>query len=251
VSLRLISLNVERSKHLELVVPFLEHEKPDVYCAQELHESDIARLEAAVGPCIVFAPVLRHIPDTEGKEPQVMGTAIFSRLLVRHTDIVYYRGSREHALTDVPKRIMEDLPLVIADVESNGHVFRCTTTHFTWTPKGEPDDQQRRDMDALLGTLGTLNEFVLCGDFNAPRGGEMFARLAETYRDNIPAEFAWSLDLAVHRDAAGLRSSAQRLALPGIMVDGLFSTPAYTCSGVEMKRGGSDHLAIVATIAHA
>ena len=79
---------------------------------------------------------------------------------------------------------------------------------------------------------------MLCGDFNAPRGGEIFGLLAQKYKDNVPQKYTTSIDGILHR--AG--------PLP-FMVDGLFSTPGYTVSHVEMVCGISDHCALIANVA--
>ena len=79
--------------------------------------------------------------------------------------------------------------------------------------------------------------FVLAGDFNAPRGGEIFSHIAERYTDNIPPHYTTSIDGTLHR--AG--------PIP-FMVDGLFTTPSYRAKGVHLEFGVSDHAAVAATI---
>jgi endonuclease/exonuclease/phosphatase family metal-dependent hydrolase len=127
--------------------------------------------------------------------------------------------------------------VLAADIQKDGRVFRIATTHLTWTPNGGPNGEQRRDAAALLHVLEGLSEFVLCGDFNAPRGGDIFSMLASRYKDNIPLQYTSSLDPNLHR--------AGQL---GLMVDGIFSTSAYTVSAVKMVSGISDHCALVATV---
>ncbi len=76
--------------------------------------------------------------------------------------------------------------------------------------------------------------------------------IAAKYKDNIPAEYVWSLDMGLHRAAnGGLQEGAAAQGLPGLMVDGLFSTPEYTISDVRMHDGISDHCAIVAQVTKA
>jgi len=40
-SIKIISLNIERSKHIDRILPFLVREQPDVFCVQELCKKDI------------------------------------------------------------------------------------------------------------------------------------------------------------------------------------------------------------------
>src|SRR3989338_8311574 len=97
VSIKLISLNIERSKHLNVVLPFLKREKPDVVCIQELLERDIQGFVAAqVGGNYIYAPMLRHM-ETDGSP--LVGEAIFTHLPVIRKDIQYYVGNAN----DIPE----------------------------------------------------------------------------------------------------------------------------------------------------
>ncbi len=127
--------------------------------------------------------------------------------------------------------------LAFCEVEKEGTVFKIYNTHFTWTADGEPDDLQRNDMQSMLRILKAAGEFILCGDFNVPRGGELFGLLAEHYKDNVPPHYTTSIDGDLHR-----RGQLNR------MVDGMFSTPGYVVSDFEMVSGVSDHRALVATV---
>ena len=81
------------------------------------------------------------------------------------------------------------------------------------------------------------SRLVLCGDFNAPRGGEIFTRLATQSRDNVPSHYVTSIDPKLHR-AGPLQ----------LMVDGLFSTDGYRLSEVVLHNGVSDHCTITAVV---
>lgn len=115
--------------------------------------------------------------------------------------------------------------------------FRIGTTHFTWTPDGEADEVQRTDIESLFAVLEKQGDIIFTGDFNAPRGKEIFSRLAERYHDNVPSEYTTSIDSTLHR--AG--------DLPH-MVDGIFSTSGYAVQNVRMVCGVSDHCALVAEV---
>ena len=134
--------------------------------------------------------------------------------------------------------------LVSATVSLGAVAFTVCTTHFTWSEEGKATEEQRADMRALLALLEAKKEFVLCGDFNAPRGGEIFEMLSSRYTDNVPPQYKTSIDVNIHR--AG-RQRPHELA--DKMVDGLFTTPEYRCTSVELVNGVSDHMAVVAEIA--
>ncbi|OGG69465.1 hypothetical protein A3F27_01015 [Candidatus Kaiserbacteria bacterium RIFCSPHIGHO2_12_FULL_53_13] len=236
---KLISLNVEGSQHLDLVLPFLEREMPDIATIQELNEEDIPRFSKALGgSSYLYGPMARQLRDGVSA---VFGIGIFSRLSMRKKNIFYYHGGPESIPDsdfDKPETYsMTNRALAICDAEKEGVAFRIVTTHFTWSPEGQPTELQREDMRKVLWTLDASGEFVLTGDFNAPRGGEIFNTFAGHYKDNVPASYTTSIDGTLHR--AG--------QLP-YMVDGLFSTPGYTVSDVEMVSGLSDHCALRAMI---
>ena len=241
-SLKLVCLNIEKDRHLDRIAPFLSEQMPDVFCAQEVYESSIPAIaEALSGSEYVYVPMTGRPKESP---PQMQGVAIFSRLPVKARDVRYYVG----APGQVPDSDDNDpltynannRPLVICDIEQDGNVFRICTTHFTWTPDGQPTDEQRKDTKALLALLDDAGELVLAGDFNVPRGGELFGMLAARYKDNVPSHYTTSIDGDLHK-----RGQLNR------MVDGIFSTPNYVVSGVEMISGVSDHKALIATISHA
>ena len=127
--------------------------------------------------------------------------------------------------------------LICGDVKKDDTVFRIGTTHFTWTPDAAPNQLQREDTTALLNTMKLVGHIVLMGDFNAPRGGEIFSIFANNFKDNVPVQYTSSIDGALHR--AG--------ELPH-MVDGIFSTEEYIVSNVRMVCGISDHCGLFGMI---
>jgi endonuclease/exonuclease/phosphatase family metal-dependent hydrolase len=238
-ALKLVSLNVERSKHLDRVVPFLQRENADVVCMQEFVEHDIDQLSQALqGASCVYEPLAKRPQD---HPPGIIGLGIFSRLPMSARRADYYVGKPGVLLDNIQidETTYNNMNRVVlsCDIEKEGNAFQIATTHFRWTPNGEPDQGQREDMMALLRVLTDLGQFVLCGDFNAPRGGEIFSMLASRFKDNIPVEYKTSIDGSLHRSGP----------LP-YMVDGLFTTPGYVARDVRLQFGVSDHAAIIATI---
>ena len=240
-SISLVSVNIERDTHLDRVLPFLSDRMPEVACIQELFEDDARTLSDALnGAECVFVPMTRQENLKGGMG--VRGIGVFSRAPIRRQRIIYYRGDSEHIvdfdLTDTEtKSKTQNHALLLCDLEKDGEVFTIGTTHFTWTPDGMPDEYQRTDIEAMLRELDLCGEFVLTGDFNAPRGGEIFTAISEKYKDNIPPRYTTSIDKDFHRAGA-----------LDLMVDGLFSTPAYHVSDVELVCGVSDHCAVMATV---
>ena len=237
---RFASINIEGDKHLDGVVSFLKNFKPDVVCFQELTIPKIEFFEGALamkGPFLSISKT-NVLPGNTASPIAPEGVAIYSTLPISNVRSEYYYGGTG----DLPTLVLgneESLwrGILQATVEKDGQFYTIATTHFTRTPDGSTSDKQREDLKNMLKLLDGTPEMILCGDFNAPRGGEIFTKLAEKYKDNIPPQYFSSLDPKLHR-AGHLK----------LMVDGLFSTSQYQISDVKLSDGVSDHRAITALI---
>ena len=242
----LVSLNIERDKHLDRILPFLSAQEPDIVCMQEICEKDVERIADVVAGDYIFTPTRRHPDDGfSGLE----GECIFSRLPIQRKSQIYYVGDATFIPNQELPHKTDNRAVTSIDIEIDDDVFRICTTHFTWTPALTPSEAQRIDSKALLGVLDGCGEFVLAGDFNAPRGGEIFSQLAARYTDSIPPQYVTSIDADLHRAGREkLERDAREAGILGQMVDGLFTTPGYRASDVQLKNGLSDHFAIMAKI---
>lgn len=248
--MKLVSLNIERSKHLERVIPFLREQDPDIVCLQELCERDAPRfMDLFPHGSHIFVPAGEQFAEDEWR---VEGEGIFSRVPFEATAVKHYSRAGEELpkwYTGNPATFTDcDRAAAFADIILEEKVFRVGCTHFTWSAKGEATDVQRADMRKLLSILEESGEFVLCGDFNAPRildgkPGEIYSMIAAKYQDNIPEKYVTSLDVQLHR--AGKEKPHE---IDSKIVDYIFSTSGYTVSDVELVFGVSDHAAVVATV---
>lgn len=232
---RFASINIEGDKHLHAVSSFLKNFQPDIVCFQELTSSSVEFFEKALGMEGHFLPMTKD--DIEFPET-LFGIGLYSALPVSAVSARYYYGGSGN----LPTLILEDektiwRALLQATVKKDSQFFTVATTHFTKTSDGSTSEKQRQDLKKLMSLLDAVPEFVLAGDFNAPRGREIFTALASRYKDNIPAEYTTSIDKNFHK-AGGLL----------LMIDCLFSTPQYEVSDVRLTDGVSDHLAITALI---
>lgn len=236
----LVSVNIERSKHLDLVVPFLREREADIACIQECMERDIPFLKETVGEHVLFVPLCIFAQRAD-EEEGLYGQAIFSRYPFITNWSQYYAGVHDPLSTfsDDKKASIERLAKAVCGVEfeKEGIQYQIANTHFTWSKDGESDERQRTDLQALFRILDMHGEFAILGDFNAPRGRTTWDTIAAKYKDNIPSQYTSSIDPVLHRAAP----------LPYV-VDGLFTTPAYVASQVELISGVSDHCAVVAQI---
>jgi len=111
------------------------------------------------------------------------------------------------------------------------------TTHFTWSKKGQATGKQRREARSLINIVDNIKPDVLCGDFNAPRGGEIFDCISKRLVDRIPQDTITTLDPELHY--------AGKLDL---VVDGFFTQPRLSVEKVNLIGGISDHCAVVGII---
>ncbi len=242
--MKIATLNCEGTRHLnELILPWLEREQPDIFCCQEFAEESLEVVARALGAKYHFLPTIKVANPQDYFDNPVgwYGVALFSKIpaSVFH-DCYYFK-------TDTVNEPIKKKPnsgwraFLWMDVPNN-HLaptfspekLRLATTHFTWAAGGGINDEQRRDIVSLSQVLDEVQPDVLCGDFNAPRGGEIFSQLAERYRDNIPASVTTTLDQNLHR-------------VPGLqlVVDGMFSQKNLPIRDVRVVDNVSDHCAVI------
>jgi exonuclease III len=238
-SLKLISLNIEGDRHITQVLTFLKKEQPEIICLQELFLEDFEMFKKELDMEGAYAPRTKkpHY-DEETGIPMSLGVGLLSKHSLQNIQKLYYSGNPESIEQIQKGDIHKECGVVLCTtVIKSGVEFTIGTTHFTWTPNGKADNNQREDIAKLLHALGKIEEITLCGDFNAPRGGEIFSELKKKYKDNIPQEYTTSIDKTLHH-AGDLQ----------LMVDGLFTTPSYKTTNVRLVDGISDHMAIMAKI---
>lgn len=235
MSLQLISINIESNKHLALVTKFLTQNPADVICLMEVFDTDVEILAGDVYPHTYFMP---NCKDFGGVRK--WGVAILSRYPL--TDTQFHTCGE--SLSDLPVQGMgTHIPLILfASVQKEGGVYRVGAAHFTWTPDGSPNDRQRNHMKSLLPFLASQQDFVLTGDFNIPRGNEMYQELARRYTDNIPSEVTTTIDPHLHRVNT---DNPGKLAF---VVDYVWTTLTYHATNVAVVQGVSDHCAVKSDI---
>lgn len=239
--LRVISVNIEYDKHLDKVLPFLKSEQWDVLFVNELLETDISKFVNSFNTNCFFVPMMRY-QRPYGMIP--FGHGVFSRVPIICREVQYAGPLGE--IVDFIEGSEEDRYktqknfLIIAEVNSGGVTYKLGLTHFPWTPDGEANSVQRSCAKTLLEAVEREGDMALFGDFNAPRGKEIFSMFSEKLKDNIPAHYKTSVDGNLHR--------AGQLMY---MVDGCFTTEGYVASDVSLRFGVSDHAAVLATISKA
>ncbi|MEM7775670.1 MAG: endonuclease/exonuclease/phosphatase family protein [Pseudomonadota bacterium] len=241
--LKIASINIERRTHLSRLLPFLEDQAADVICLQELEAQDLELFSTRLNvPHVHFVPMCRH---PNARDIGSFGVAVLSKPQLLNPQTLHYYGKGDGTAildrTSAETRIETTrFAAAAAFVPLGDTAVMFATTHFPWTPDGEPRPFQFEAVESLMSMTDAAaadHPLVLTGDFNAPRGGPIFGRLAAHYRDNIPAHVTSSLDPDLHR-AAPLE----------LMVDGVFSNARCTVSDVALHTGVSDHQAVTATL---
>ncbi|MCB9806084.1 endonuclease/exonuclease/phosphatase family protein [Candidatus Nomurabacteria bacterium] len=239
--LKLLSVNIEGKRHLDKINNLIDRIKPDVLCMMEVFEDDAKDFAKKVGGQYQFGNMFYKEVKREDHlktEYRNFGIAIISNLEKNNERKEYYFRDIEN-IKIYRQGIFTDLAMVVlsADFKKGDSSFRIATTHFCKSENGVADNFQKEHIGGLMNSLENLSELVVCGDFNAPRGMEIFEIISSKYKDNIDPKYETSLDANLHR--AGY--------LP-YMVDGLFSTPEYEIKNMYFETGVSDHYAIVADV---
>jgi endonuclease/exonuclease/phosphatase family metal-dependent hydrolase len=237
--MRLMSLNVERSGHLDRFVPFVRQFAPDVLCLQELVESDVEAIIAGTGFRSAHFAAMARYSGEPGEAPFGVGIFAHAPFTATRTETYAGGGNGQSALdrrSPKTRFATTRYALASASLVFDGFEAEIATTHFPWTENGQATDFQFTALEQLIA-LVEGRRIVLTGDFNAPRGGPVFDRLADVLTDNIPAAATTTLDPELHR-AGPLE----------LVVDGLFTSPDYRVEDVALHPGLSDHQAVTATI---
>ena len=242
--MKLISLNIEGSNHLDRIFPFIQRENPDILCLQETNEPILSDLKK-LGYKTTFAPLFIRTIKGKGLE---MGVIIASKHPFTSETFYYYRPSAIILQFNADnKRGSIAQPLVFASITVESEKFNVATTHFTWAPDGDvASDEQIKDMRVLRAKLASYPTHILCGDFNIPRRyNKLYSKLREGYIDEIPAKYKSSLDKELH-----ILNKAPEKAhlLEKYMVDYIFTQSPYHAKNVRLEFGLSDHAAVIANI---
>jgi exonuclease III len=237
MNLKIITLNIEGRKHLDKVIPFLKKEKPDVICLQEVFKKDLNLFKKELNIKGKFFPmsdrskINKHYNQFFG----VWGIIILTNLKNTGFKKFYYVGKGN--TPQFKNNFSDDRVLGYVKVTKNLKVYNIGTTHFYFTPDGQADQEQRKATKKLLTYLKKYNDFILLGDFNAPRGREIYSEFNKYFKDNLSKNVTSTIDKKYHK--------VKTLKL---VVDTIFSKGNYKVKKVYLKDGLSDHKAIIAVV---
>jgi endonuclease/exonuclease/phosphatase family metal-dependent hydrolase len=157
----------------------------------------------------------------------------FSNLQFSSVKQYHYRGDFYHVPEFAHPNSANRL-LMYTVVDKDGTNFPIFNTHFTWSVGGQVSDEQRQNFVKMELILDEFEEVILCGDFNTPRGKELYSKLAARYQDALPPEVKTTIDPVMHRGGA-----------LQLVVDGIFCSSHFEILSARTKYGVSDHQAII------
>jgi endonuclease/exonuclease/phosphatase family metal-dependent hydrolase len=239
----ILQLNIERDTHLGKIEQLLRVQKPDIVTMQEVFADNVALLESFGEYASAFVPLMKDYRPESGVAKKEGLLIMWNKRFSLDTKEVNFYFSNPEAHKDptgIRSSNERERALLTVVLMRDEKSYRVSTTHFTRTPDASVDELQREHFSVMSKELSRYDDglgVILTGDFNTPRGSELYDALAKRYRDNIPLEVTTTLDQHLHR-VKGLT----------YVVDGLFTTPNYSVSDVEVIDGVSDHKAILARI---
>ena len=236
-TLKIISLNIQEDRNFTRIIPFFQKEQADILCLQEVFQVDLPYLETQTQMQSYFVPKMNVLFPNRYNIPLkgLQGMAILTTISPIKFDYAYYSNQSNEIPVFVDGDPNSDNRVVSwIDFRIQSQNYRVATTHFTWSEKGEVSDLQQKHFRELEQILDRIDPCILCGDFNTPRGSEIYDKLALRYQDCIPATVKTTIDPKLHR-AAGLQ----------LVVDGMFCSDSYHHQHTKVVSGLSDHQAIV------
>ena len=247
MSLLVLSINIEGHRHLDRVIPFIQQQLaknpgPVVVNLQEVYAVDLPILEHQTGLTGHFVP-MANVTVTSIHQSHALGEWGLAQLYspeFSSQQESYYVGGSGHELpvffaNEDPNAMWRAVSWVRGKLAEKSYTI--ATTHFTWSPQGQATELQKKNLQGLLKIVTELPDLVITGDFNAPRGGEIFAQLATQFKDNIPPEITTTIDGQFHK--------AGQLEF---VVDGFFSSEVYQVTQAQVISGVSDHQALVGLV---
>ena len=232
------TLNVYAGIYKDKSIAHLQKVNLDVFASQEMHADDIEDFKKGLEmPHCLYVPGIRVVGENKwGFREGEIGVAIMSKTPLTGSQVDYYSKVSE----DVP--IMShtepnycNRALVSAVVQTEDGPMRVSTTHFTWTPDGQPTDLQREHVDKLMKAVDRQNVDILGADFNAPHGAEIMTHISSRMDDHMPNGVESTIDPELHR-VRGLK----------LVVDNVFTRKGLASTFLQIKEGMSDHKALIA-----
>jgi len=262
--LKIIHLNIERSKHIDNVLKLLKEEKPDIVCFQEAMISDIKNIALKLNYQTAFAPRFL-IKNNDGEDQE--GSAILSKYSIlkiknyKYNDklpvnVPVYSEDEPISKKNVrPKnRFLFNYNLLTASIKnSEGKKITVATTHFPVVDHSAPgladhelgsikdiNELEHADiyLERLISNIRLLNDpLIFTADLNNARGEYVYDALAHELVDIVPNSIQSTIDPKLHRKS-GLK----------LVVDTMMTSFNVSVKKFRIIEGISDHKALISLI---
>ncbi|MFA6445755.1 MAG: endonuclease/exonuclease/phosphatase family protein [Candidatus Paceibacterota bacterium] len=259
MKIKVLHLNIERDKHLDSVVNFVELHKPDIMCFCEIREKDAVDFSQRFNCKYVYSPLFNTKDGTHGQ-------AIFYRVPILDSLISSYGSDLKEELpfivVDAPTpnnnrpvdRFHWNYTLLTITIQnSNGDKIIIGTTHFPVADHSTPGyedhsfdeitdvidiDYVRECFDRFMSVIRKLPyPLIFTADMNNPRGEYIYDTLAHNLLDLTPIDIESTLDQNLHR-----RKDLH------LVVDTIMTSPGIETARVKIFDGVSDHKALIADV---
>ena len=250
----LLHINIEKKKHLDKINAFIDKEKPDLICMEEVGSEDIKNFAQEFGYDYTHASKYFAKDTNQGQ-----GQGILSRYELLNVKKHRYDNGLKGAVPRFfntifkvrkPKRPLEQFQfhetLLSGEVELESGVVTIATTHFPVADLSSPGlpDHELFDTESLnyvqnvrsyfdrliLNIRSIKGPLIFTSDLNSPRGNFIYDALAHELIDRIPEGIDSSIDPNLHR--------VKDLKL---MVDTVMTSKEVNVHEVKVIEGISDH----------
>lgn len=266
MKLNIIHLNIERSKHINLVSELIKNKNPDIICFEEAMYDDISWMALTLGYEFAFAPIV--ILRKENGDTDKEGCAILSKYKIK--DIKEFRYDNQEVkdliVQDEKEIILKDHTrpknrfllrsnlLVVSVLLDKEKIITISTTHFPVVDHSifglkshEFYDIENvleiENMDEYLDRLIPLirklkNPLVFTADLNNPRGEYIYDTIAHELIDIVPLSISSTIDPQLHRNGHDLK----------LTVDTIMTSSDISVNNFEVIEGVSDHKCLIASL---
>jgi len=196
MQIKIITYNIWHGMYLEKVIDFLQQEKADIICLQEV--ARVGQKQRAVVPQVdLFNQIKtglgmdgtyqRMCWGTVGRGTFDIGMVVFSAHPMM--ELTTYRYEREETgevlEVDLGGKDQYSIPRVLLGVKISAEQrnFWVFNAHHTITPNGGVTEHQLKATRVVKEYLNEYDEYILCGDMNTPYGNKNYDLLSEGLTD--------------------------------------------------------------------
>jgi len=257
-----LHVNIERSKHINLIDRLLSEKRPEIICLSEVIDTDLEKFAKDHDYHYAFGSEISYANGSN------QGVAILSKHNIIETNMLRYDENNtttppvisfieRHDTKDRPEfRFHYHSVLLVATINKDDQQLTIATAHFPIADHSTYGDDHDEDhsldetedihdinyvrgyFDRLMTLIRHLSSpLIFTSDLNNPRGEYMYDALAHELFDQVPQDITTTMDPKIHR--------VKNIQL---VVDTIMTSPDISCSNFEVIDGVSDHKALLAEL---